>query len=299
MHVGIVINPIAGRHGRRSGEAVRRRVFAHSRAAAAGVNATIALTDGPGHARELARAFVEARCDTVIAMGGDGTVNEVAQALVGTSTPLGILPCGSGDGFAGGLGVPRDADAAMRMALTATPAAVDVGFAGDRLFLNIAGIGFDAALAHRFSRGSLRGLIGYLAAGIPLVWTYVAPDLEVVWDPGASQEVRRGRTFLLGFANAPAYGNGAVLAPDASLRDGRLDIVLVKAAAPLRQMWRARRLFWNCRLEAEGIERGRAARATVRGDALIGHVDGEPFTAFGTLDISVRPQALWVRAGAR
>src|SRR5688572_31603776 len=93
MHVGIVINPISGRRGHQSGEAERRRTFTQSRADAAGVTATIVITEGRGHARELAQGFVAARCDSVIAMGGDGTVNEVAQALVGTPMPLGIVPC--------------------------------------------------------------------------------------------------------------------------------------------------------------------------------------------------------------
>lgn len=297
MHVGIVINPVAGRRGSRSGEAERRRAFTLSRADAAGVGATVVMTEGRGHARELAQSFVEMSCDTVIAMGGDGTVNEVAQALAGTAMPLGIVPCGSGDGFARGLGLPADPERAMDVALTATAIPIDVGYAGDRIFLNIAGVGFDAAVAHRFADRSTRGVFGYLSAGIRLVWAYAESEYEIRWDTGVAEESRQGRRFLLGFANAPAYGNGAVLAPDASVQDGVLDMVLVDAGGPLRQIWRARRLFWNHRQTAEGIERGRVVSATVRGDVLVCHVDGEPFEASGTLEIRVRPRALLVRAG--
>jgi diacylglycerol kinase family enzyme len=97
-----------------------------------GVDPVVVLTEQHGHARELAQAFVEQRYDTVIAMGGDGTVNEVAQALVGTTTALGIVPCGSGDGLARGLGLPADADGAMRAALAPETRSIDVGYVGDR-----------------------------------------------------------------------------------------------------------------------------------------------------------------------
>lgn len=297
MHVGIVINPIAGRRGHRPGEAERRRTFTETRADAAGVTATIVMTEGRGHARELAQGFVTARCDAVIAMGGDGTVNEVAQALIGTSMPLGIVPCGSGDGLATGLGLTADRERSMRIALTAAPVPIDVGYAGERIFLNIAGIGFDAAVAHQFAGRSTRGLLGYVRAGSRLAWSYAAPEYEVRWHTGEIEEVRRGRKLLLGFANGPTYGNLAVLAPDASLRDGLLDMVLVSAGRPVRQIWRARRLFWNRRRAAEGIERARIVRATVNAGELVGHLDGEPFEASGPLEIGVRPLALWVRPG--
>jgi diacylglycerol kinase (ATP) len=297
MHVGIVINPISGRRGHQAGEAERRRAFTQSRADAAGVTATIVMTEGAGHARELAQGFVAAQCDGVIAMGGDGTVNEVAQALVGTSIPLGILPSGSGDGLAAGLGLTTDLERSMHIALTAEPVAIDVGYAGDRLFLNIAGIGFDAAVAHLFAARSTRGFLGYVGTGGRLVWSYAAPEYEVRWHTAGVEEVRRGQKLLVGFANGPTYGNQAVLAPDASLRDGLLDMVLVDSGGPVRQVWRARRLFWNHRRAAEGFERARIVRATVSAVTLVGHLDGEPFEASGSLEIGVRPQALWVRPG--
>ncbi len=297
MRVGIVINPISGRGGDRGGKAARRRAFAESRAAAAGVDATVVMTERRGHARDLAQAFVDERCETVIAMGGDGTVNEVAQALVGTSTVLGILPCGSGDGLARGLGLPTDLESAMRVALSSKLTAIDVGYAGDRLFLNIAGIGFDATVARMFASRSTRGGLGYVAAGIRLVWKYAAPAYDVRWTTDTGEEIRSGRKFLLGFANAPTYGNGAVLAPDANLQDGLLDLVLVDAGRPLQQIWRARRLFWRCRTRIRGLERALASRVTVRGATLVCHLDGEVFETSGTLEIRVRPGALLVRIG--
>jgi len=297
MRVGIVINPISGSGGSRTGEAARRRSWAASSALASGVDAAVVVTERRGHACEVSRAFVSEGRDAVIAMGGDGTVNEVARALVGTGTALGIVPSGSGDGFARGLGLPSDRDSAMQVALSPEATAVDVGYAGDRLFLNIAGVGFDAAVAMLFATRSTRGALGYVATVVRLVWTYVAPDYDVRWHTRTGEQVRQGRRFLIGFANAPAYGNFAVLAPDASPEDGALDLLLVKAGSPLTQFWRARRLFWRHRHRAHGLERARVTRATIRGSTIVCHVDGEPFETSGTLEISVRPGALLVRTG--
>lgn len=295
MRVGIVINPISGRRGSRPGEASRRRAFTESRAAAAGTNATIVMTDGPGHARILSQTFVDQGYDTVIAMGGDGTVNEVAQALVGTPTTLGIVPCGSGDGLARGLRLPASPERAMEIALSSSFTAIDVGTVGDRIFLNIAGIGFDAAVARVFAGRSQRGAVGYVKSGVSLAWTYAAAHYEVNWHTGDAEMARQGRKFLVAFANASTYGNGAVLAPAASLQDGVLDVVLVEAGTALQQFWRGRRLFWRSGSPAHGLERSRATRATVHGSTLVCHVDGEAFEVSGALEIGVRPRALRVR----
>lgn len=296
MRVGIVINPISGRRGSRPDEPARRRAFMQTRAAAAGINATIVMTEGPGHARLLSQTFVNQGCDTVIAMGGDGTVNEVAHALVGTPTALGILPSGSGDGLARGLRLPSSPESAMDIALSSSFTAIDVGTAGDRIFLNIAGIGFDAAVARVFAGRSKRGAVGYVKSGVTLAWTYAAAHYEVNWHTGEGAETREGRKFLVAFANASTYGNGAVLAPAASLQDGVLDVVLVDAGGPLQQFWRGRRLFWRSGSPAHGLERSRATRATIRGSALVCHVDGEVFETSGTIEVGVRPGALRVRA---
>lgn len=297
MTVGIVINPISGRRGRRPGEADRRRAFMQEQVRRAGASATITMTERQGHAQELASAFVASGCETVIAMGGDGTVNEVARALVGTSTALGIVPTGSGDGLARGLNVPVDHARAVHLAITAPAALIDVGYAGDRIFLNIAGVGFDGAVAHLFASRSTRGALGYVTTVSRHLWTYRPPDYEVRWSAGDEEQIRRGPQTIIGFANGPTYGNLAVLAPDASFQDGLLDMVLFSAGRPLRQIWRARRLFWSHRRPAEGIERFQVTRATVQADLLVGHLDGEPFQAAGSLEFGVRPRALWVRAG--
>jgi diacylglycerol kinase (ATP) len=289
--VAVVINPISGRTGSHPGEGDRRRELIITTSAALGIAVDVHMTTGRGHATALARAARAAGAEIVVAMGGDGTVNEVAQGLVGSDVALGIVPCGSGDGLARGLGLPRARRAAFDVALTGATSRMDVGYANDHLFLNVAGVGFDAAVGQLFATRKTRGALGYVVKSASLVWTYSAPHYEVTCD----DERRVGRKFLIAFANAPEYGNGAVLAPDADVQDGVLDVVIVDAGSALSQIWRARRLFWNRRAPARSMERLQTRTARITSDHIVYHVDGEVFEAARALDIRVERQALAIR----
>src|SRR5262245_56752694 len=143
----VIINPISGARGHRVGSSEARRTIAERVARAHGRAIDVAITTGRGHGAELARAAVARGADRVIAWGGDGTVNEIAGPLIGSRTAFGIVPSGSGDGFARGVGLSRDPERAVAAALTAPARALDVGWLAGRHFLNIAGIGFDAVIA--------------------------------------------------------------------------------------------------------------------------------------------------------
>jgi YegS/Rv2252/BmrU family lipid kinase len=291
MRIGVIINPIAGRRGSLSGEAQRRQAFVELALHKAGVEGDVRLTAGPGHARTLAERCIADGCTRVVAMGGDGTVNEVAQALVGGEVPLGVLPCGSGDGLARGLGVPADLARAMDVVVRGSTRAIDVGFVGDHLFLNVAGFGFDAAVGQVFATRKTRGAWGYVSTAFRLVWRYVPTRYRVE----ADGVVFEGRKFLIVFANAPEYGNGAVLAPDADMSDGRLDVGLVDGdGGAWAQIWRARRLYWRQGAPARGLDRLRVERARLEADELVYHVDGEVRVARGAVEVTVRPRALRV-----
>ena len=290
MAVGIVINPISGATGRRPGEAARRRARAAEWAARAGVEVEVVLTDARGHGASLAREFVGRGWD-VVAWGGDGTVNEVAGALIGTSSALGVVPSGSGDGLARSIGLPLETDEALQSALSGSAGAIDVGYLGDRHFLNIAGIGFDAAVGVRFNREGTRGVLGYARHGLTLVWSYAPERYRLTFDG----RIVTGEKFLIGFANGREYGNHLVLAPDADAQDGWLDVVVVDGGSPLRELWRARRLGFRSRQPAEGVHRTRVRIASVSGERLVCHVDGETFETSGELQVRIEPGALRVR----
>src|SRR5262245_57694752 len=146
----VIINPVSGT-GARAGEARRRADLALARLSAHGLSPDVQITEAPGHARALAQAARDAGAAVVIAWGGDGTVNEVASALVGSSTALGVVPGGSGNGLARELNLPLAASAALEVALGGSERVIDAGEIDGRVFVNVAGIGLDARIAHRFA----------------------------------------------------------------------------------------------------------------------------------------------------
>jgi YegS/Rv2252/BmrU family lipid kinase len=293
MRIVIIINPASGRDGRRADTGPRRVALARTLLERCRADAEVSVSRAPGHPGELAREAVARGCDRVVAWGGDGTVNDVAGPLIGTGVSLGIVPAGSGDGFARGLGLPRAPAHALAVALGSQTRTVDVGRFGGAHFLNVAGVGFDAAVARAFHERRGRGLAGYLVEGLSYPWHYRAATYEI-WLDGVTLS---GRQFLVAFANGPQYGNDVVLAPDANPADGELDVLAVADGPPLRQFWRARRLLIRRRSPAEGLVRRRVRRARIGGDLLVYHLDGEPGQTSGTVEISLQPSALHVAVG--
>jgi diacylglycerol kinase (ATP) len=292
MRLAVIINPIAGRTGRRADGGAVRMEHARLLVDRPDIEAELVLTTASGHGAELARAFVARDFDVIVAWGGDGTVNEIAGPLIATRTALGIVPSGSGDGLARSLGLHADAAGAFAAAMAGTVGAIDVGYLGDRHFLNVGGIGFDAAIADSFNRGARRGGLGYVGRVLQMVWWYAPERYRVIFFDG---QIRDAPAFLLVFANGREYGNRMVIAPDADPTDGWLDMAVADDGAPLYQLWRARRLFFRQRQPVRGLTRTRVRTATVEGARLLCHVDGESFQTSGALQVRITPQALRVR----
>jgi YegS/Rv2252/BmrU family lipid kinase len=296
MQVGVLINPISGRGGRARDAGTRRAELVRTVAARFRVDTDVRITERGGHAADLTNLFLDAGCDRVIAWGGDGTVNEAAGPIIKRpgSAVLGIVPGGSGDGLARSLGLFPPPERALEVALTAAGAPVDVGYLGDRHFLNIAGIGFDATVGMAFNRRGKRGMRGYVRQLFTTIWTYSPGKYGLRVD----EAVTEGARFLIAFANGREYGNNMVLAPDADPCDGWLDVVTVEGGGPIRQLWRARRLAFRPGRPAKGIAWGRCRTATITGERLVCHVDGETFVTTGTVDARIEPGAILV-AGAK
>ena len=287
----IIINPRSGRTGHQRDCADERVAIARRVVPAGDPSIEIALTQAAGHATILARSFLAAGAEVIVAWGGDGTINEVAGSLLATPAALGIVAAGSGDGVARSLGLPIAPEPALRIALGPSAAAIDVGYLGDRHFLNVAGIGFDAEVGARFNQRAIRGAAGYFAVGLSAVWSY-RPESYVINLDGRSME---GPRFLVAFANGRQYGNGLVLAPAADPRDGLLDAVIVDSGTPFRQLWRARRMGIRRHAPAQGLHRFRVQAASVSGLTLACHVDGETFQTSGTLNVRLEPRRLLVK----
>jgi YegS/Rv2252/BmrU family lipid kinase len=238
---------------------------------------------------------VEDEASLVLAAGGDGTVNEVAAALIGSGVPLGIVPVGSGNGLARALRIPLQPDRALAALEGGVTRRMDVGQINGKPFLNVAGVGFDAFVGWAFHKagrkGGRRGIFTYVRTSIRLLRLYAAPDLHLE-AAGTSLDTR---PFVMAFANGPQYGAGAVLNPGARLNDGRLEVVLLEDGPLLETLALVPRLFLG------GIERSRRyRRLAVEGATLYArvpaqhHRDGEPEPEAERLEVKLLPKALRV-----
>jgi len=290
MRLAVIVNPVSGRAGSRRASAGERQQLAARVLRDVGVEAEVVLTRARGHGAELARAFVDRAFDRVIAWGGDGTVNEIAGPLIGSHTALGIVPSGSGDGLAHGLGLDTRPDQALAAALRQPVTPIDAGWLGARHFLNVCGIGFDAAVAQGFNTRETRGALGYVKGLLSGIWRYRPESYQI--DAGGTRF--EGPRFLVAFSNGCEYGNRLVLTADAHPADGWLDAVIVDAGTPIRQLWRARRLAVGVRRPAAGIHRLRVQQARISGERLVCHVDGETFETRGSIDVRIQPKAIGI-----
>jgi len=291
--IAFIINPISG--GVRPDAARARAQLASAIVDGHGKPAEVFVTERAGHARELTKAAVARGARLVMAWGGDGTINEVASALVFGEVPLGIVPAGSGNGLARQLSIGRQPADAIRQAIGAAPRRIDVGEIGDRLFVNVAGIGFDAYVAWKFNEQGTRrrGLVTYawisgraLLSYTPATYTITTNDDDMCAPV---------RAVLVTVANSAEFGNGAIIAPGARVDDGQLDLVVMAERSRLNTIVQLPRLFRGTVDRATGCSLRRIIHATIESDQPMKyHVDGEPVSGGTRLQVRVHPAALRV-----
>lgn len=265
------------------------------------VEPDVLITTHAGHAAELSRGAVARGARVVMAWGGDGTVNEVATALAGTSAALAVIPGGSGNGLARMLGMPSDPTRAIRRILHGADRPIDVGSIDGQLFVNVAGVGFDAHIAAAFAAigRARRGLLRYGAIVARELWRYQSRTYTLTLDPPAAgaPATQARRAFLVSFANGRQWGNGAVIAPSASLDDGALESVVVDDGSRASRMRAVPKLFTGNITGAPGVSISRIQSATVSGNGpLAYHADGEPYVGGSSLRVSIQPGGLRLRS---
>jgi diacylglycerol kinase (ATP) len=295
VRVSVVINPVAGVGGGSLNRARRRAEQAFDLLTAEGAEPEILITERHGHARELAHGAVERGSRLVIAWGGDGTVNEVAAGLAFTDAALGIIPAGSGNGLARMLAMPADPRVALPRLVHGRDHSIDVGEANSRLFVNVAGVGFDAHVAGCFARlgRSRRGLLKYAAIVLTELGRYRPEAYTLELD---AQAAECDSAFLLSFANGRQWGNGALIAPQARLDDGLLDAVLVQSQSRAAILRAVPSLFAGTIERVRGVTIRRIRAARVSADRpLAMHIDGETVDCGETLTVRVHPLALRLR----
>ena len=287
MKLCFILNPRSGRNARRPWLAGHIREFIAER----GLDATLVTTTGPQHATALASAAIADGCTRVVAVGGDGTMNEIAQALLYSPAALGLVPCGSGNGLALHLGIPTQLNAALALAAdpAARIAAIDTGSANGRPFFNAMGCGFDAEISRRFNRLTRRGLAAYARIGLS---AFRSRRSEWVVIHGSGQ-TKALLTLLVAVANSDQYGNHARIAPGARVDDGQLDLVAVRPVGFASAVPLIARLFVGKFSPSPGVFRLRSARFLIErsGPGLL-HTDGETHESGALVEVKVHPRSL-------
>ena len=287
MKICFILNPTSGRNRRRPALATHLRDFIASRS----LDATVVTTDGPGHATRLARDAAVAGGTIVVAVGGDGTMNEVAQALLHTPAALALVPCGSGNGLALHLGVPTALLPALELVAGsgARIARIDTGHANGHPFFNAMGLGLDADVSRRFNTLTSRGLPAYVRTALAAL-REIRSERVVI----STAEQRETLDILLvAVANSDQYGNNACIAPGARVDDGSLDLVAVRPVGIVGATTLAARLFSGrfdqsphvCRLRGSRFVIERAAPGLI-------HTDGETHATGATVGVVVQPRSL-------
>jgi YegS/Rv2252/BmrU family lipid kinase len=290
----VVINPVSGR-GRLPSRIDARGALAREVLAVHGFDVSVQPTKQSGDAHLFAREAVRTRADLVVVWGGDGTVNEVASALVHTPVPMVIVPAGSGNGLAADLRIPFEPRAALTLAATGTTIAIDAGTVDERYFFNIAGIGIDAVIAAQFARRPRhqRGFVGYLQLSSAELMRYRCQSYTLSLDDRTVEH----RAMLIALANGRQYGNRLLIAPGARLDDGLLEVVIVEQLSLIGIAWRLPSLFRGTLRPGRGVTMRAARTLRIASSAPIPyHVDGEPQLGTEALNVQTHERALRVRA---
>jgi YegS/Rv2252/BmrU family lipid kinase len=287
MKLRFIFNPRSGRNTRRPSLAPSITAFIRTHA----LDATLVTTAGPGHATALARAALAAGCTRVIAVGGDGTMNEVAQALLHSDAALGLVPCGSGNGLALHLGLPLTTRRALELATAPATrsVAIDTGTVNGRPFFNAMGFGFDADVSRRFNQLTRRGLPAYARTALA---AFLARRTETVIIRGGGHRAATD-ILLVAIANSDQYGNNARIAAGARVDDGLLDLVAIRPVNLLGVAPLVARLFAGRLDSSPRVIRLRDAHFDIeRPAAGLIHTDGETHETGATLTIDVLPHSL-------
>lgn len=285
-NIAFIVNPISGTKAKNRVTKLIRELLDPQL-----FSPTVVVTEYAGHATQLAQQFALEGYYAVIAVGGDGTVNEVANGLVGTNTALGIVPNGSGNGFARHLDISTRMNRAIEMLNSSEVISVDYGMVNDKKFFSTCGVGFDALVAVQFNEGKSRGLKTYIQNTLQSLFNYKPETYHIL---GEDIDVTT-EAFLITFANAGQWGYDAYIAPKASVQDGLMDIAIVNkfplSAAPKLAL----NLFTHNIDENFYMNTVRSKAITlVRENAGAIHIDGDPFEMPTELNIKIVEDGLKV-----
>lgn len=219
----VIINPNSGARIKPNIPRLADSILDHSK-----FDVRITTTEYAGHATLLAQEAIKQGLEYVIAVGGDGTINEVAKTLTHSNTALGIIPLGSGNGLARHLNIPMDIRKALELINNELVEKIDYCIANEQLFFTTCGVGFDARVSYKFSKSKFRGSFNYLRSMMIEYLSYRPESYDILIDGETTTE----KAFLITCANASQYGNNAFIAPQADLKDGKMDVAILRPFTP-------------------------------------------------------------------
>ena len=278
-NIAFIINPISGTHSKDEipqmiDEVLDKDMFDYK----------VILTEYAGHAADIAREEAAKGTDIVAAVGGDGTVNEVARSLTHKDTALAIVPCGSGNGLARHLCLPMDIRKAIEMINACKIESFDYGVINEMPFFCTCGMGFDAFISLKFAEAGKRGPVTYVENVLKEGLKYKPETYEVSDESGA----RKYKAFLIACANASQYGNNAYIAPGATMKDGEMDVIVMEPFDVLDAPQIAADLFMKTLGNNSKIKTFRTKRLHIhRSEAGAIHYDGDPIMTDADVDVHI------------
>jgi diacylglycerol kinase (ATP) len=254
----------------------------------------IVFTTHAGHAFELATFIDENKYRAVVAVGGDGTINEVGRGLINKSVALAIVPMGSGNGLARYSKIPLSTIKAIETAFTGKIVAMDAIQINNHFSFNVSGVGFDAAVAHDFQHLHKRGFWGYFKLVLKQAFNFTPVEISV--DLYTSEGIKniKDKVFLMAVANSNQFGNNAIIAPAANTCDGKFNLVIVKPFSWLLMPYYAAMMFANQFDKIRAVVNYESAHCVIRTSTTTWHVDGEPVNIASPIEIKILPLAIQI-----
>ena len=281
-----IINPISGGKDKLNIPGLIDKYLDRSK-----FNANYRITSHAGHAAEIVEETVNMNFDVIVAVGGDGTINEVGAKVMLQGKTLGIIPCGSGNGLARFLKIPMNVRHAIEVINHYQVSEIDTAVFNDKVYFNMAGMGFDAHISSIFAGNKKRGFSGYLKTGLKEMVNYKPETYRIMVDGKSYTR----KAYVVSVANSSQYGNNAHISPLASVSDGLLDVCIIKNFPLYKIPVLAYYMLSAKTHQTEMVEiiTGREIKIFRDQDAAI-HIDGEPFFMGKEINISIRPLSLKV-----
>ena len=283
-HIVAIINPVSGTGSKDKIPRLIDTVVDHERN-----DVSIVISEYAGHAREIAAQAVSDGADVVVAIGGDGTVNEVGSAVCGTDTALAIVPCGSGNGLARHLRISMNASRALQVLNDGVVGSFDYCTVNGKPFFCTCGMGFDAAVSYKFSNEGTRGFITYIKTTLNEYLKYKPKEYLIDIDGAKLRE----RAFVIACCNAAQYGNNAYIAPRATMQDGLVDVTVMHPFNVVQGPIIGARLFLKQLNHDHHVSIYRGKRVIIeREHNDIMHIDGDPVDMPERIVIENKPNGI-------